>query len=59
MRAEASKAPALLLPLCPVGAERVGVRWGILEPGPSTHLTLTLSPLKGGEGNDWREQTYS
>jgi hypothetical protein len=58
MRAEGLKASTLLLPLCSLGAERVGVRWGILEPGPLTHLTLTLSPLKGGEGKDWRERIY-
>jgi hypothetical protein len=41
----------LLLPLRPLGGERVGVRWGYLAPRCiATHLTLTLSALKGGEG---------
>ena len=46
----------IYLPLCPLGAERAGVRWGLLSAG-SAHLTLPLLrdgplplPPKGGEG---------
>lgn len=46
-------------PSLPLGAERVGVRWGIPEtlrlsaspkrpPGVAAHLTPTLSPREGG-----------
>jgi hypothetical protein len=39
-----------LSPSPPLGVERVGVRRGIHGARVETHLTLTLSPLKGGEG---------
>ena len=43
--------PMLLLPLRPVGAERVGVRWGIraLSPRRFTHLILNPSPPSRAE----------
>jgi hypothetical protein len=44
-------------PSPPLGAERVGVRWGIPEPLPgptspshASGVGPSLSPLKGGEG---------
>jgi hypothetical protein len=39
-----------MAPSPPLGAERAGVRWGNHGARGDTHLTLTLSPLKGGEG---------
>jgi len=55
-----SKSPGkcCCLPLCPIGAERVGVRWGTLEcyviSRPFLHRhpphPKSFSPLKGGEG---------
>ena len=47
------------LPLCPPGAERVGVRWGMpkrsstpTSPSQRSALGPSLSPLKGGEGKE-------
>src|SRR5438552_6238661 len=39
-------------PSPPLGAERVGVRWGIPErsPTPTSPSRASLSPLRGGEG---------
>jgi hypothetical protein len=57
-------AEGLLLPLRPLGAERVGVRWGEQRLDGVTHLTLPvadatgplpLPPQAGGEGDPQAE----
>src|SRR5690348_5476285 len=63
---ECAQLGAQIFPSPPLGAERVGVRWG--EPqapiGGTTHLTLPRLrrgslplPLKGGEGQKRRKHT--
>jgi hypothetical protein len=44
-----SAAGHAIAPSLPLGVERAGVRRGNHGARGETHLTLTLSPLKGGE----------